>query len=140
MRNDGGIERISVGEEILVNVGLQSVTRTLTPGAIDVLDAVDDGAGNLVLRSTEAVTITGHFADVANAAELINFNGSTYNGFALGAATTPSALPLRRQVSWASIPCWPVRRVRTRSTATPATICCSAAPGPTLCQAAQETT
>ena len=87
VRNDGGIEHISVGEEIDVNVGAQTVTRVVTPGAITVLDAQDDGAGNLVLTvNGKTVTITDHFNDVANAAEFINFNGSTYNGVALGAA------------------------------------------------------
>ena len=98
VRNDGGVETISVGATLVADVPNQTGSVVVQSGAITALDATDDGAGNLVVAvNAKTITITDHFNAAANAVEFINFNGSTYNSFALGAAnyavssTTPTA-------------------------------------------------
>jgi Ca2+-binding RTX toxin-like protein len=98
VRNDGGVETISVGAVLVADVPNQTGSVVVQSGAITTLDAIDDGAGNLALTvNAKSIVITDHFNSLVNAVEFINFNGSTYNSFALGAAnyavssTTPTA-------------------------------------------------
>ncbi len=105
IRDRGGIDRIDVGRivtaaplapAVLTTVGTVSILNQ-APVALGALDASDDGLGNLVLDiNGKTVTIEGHFDDPDAAVEVIDFNNSTFAGFAFGTndyavATTTSA-------------------------------------------------
>ncbi len=88
VRNDGGIETISVGAVAVVDVPNQTGNVVAQPGAVDNLSALDDGAGNLVVTvNAKTTTITGHFTVANNAVELIKFNGSSVAGVNLGTSS-----------------------------------------------------
>ncbi len=86
VRNDRGTERLSVGAVAVVDIANQTGSVVAEPGAINTLAAGDDGAGNLVVTvNNKTITITDHFNDADSALELINFNGSSFDGINLGA-------------------------------------------------------
>ena len=84
--DNGGVDRILLGAEIVANPGAPSVTLVNAPGVIDNIDANDPGNGDLLLTVNGGTfTVLNHFTNAANAVELINFNGSTHLGANLGA-------------------------------------------------------
>ncbi|HCK85063.1 MAG TPA: heme peroxidase [Hyphomonadaceae bacterium] len=84
--DNGGVDRILLGAEIVANPGAPSVTLVNAPGVIDNMDANDPGNGDLLLTVNGGTfTVLNHFTNAANAVELINFNGSTHLGANLGA-------------------------------------------------------
>ena len=85
VRNDGGTERISVGQVAQIDIPNITGDVVTQAGNINTLDASDDGAGNLVVTvNNKTITITDHFNDADSVLELINFNGSSFGGVNLG--------------------------------------------------------
>ena len=87
VRNDGGTERLSIGARAVIDVPNQTGNVVAEPGAIANLSAVDDGTGNLLVTvNNKTVTITDHFNDADSVLELVNFNGSSFDGINLGSS------------------------------------------------------
>jgi Ca2+-binding RTX toxin-like protein len=88
VRNDGGIETLSIGAVAVEDLANRTGYVRPAPGVINSITAQDDGAGNLNVvingANGKTVIITDHFNDADSVLEQINFNGSTLDGVNLG--------------------------------------------------------